>query len=46
MLKLPKYGHTTIREIEVLPAVDTQTYIFTVEDNHNFYANRILVHNK
>lgn len=24
----------------------TQTYIFTVEDNHNFYANGILVHNK
>lgn len=23
-----------------------QTYIFTVEDNHNFYANGILVHNK
>jgi hypothetical protein len=22
------------------------TYIFTVEDNHNFYANTILVHNK
>ena len=24
----------------------TQTYIITVEDNHNFYANGILVHNK
>jgi hypothetical protein len=29
-----------------LPEVDTQTYIITVEDNHNFYANNILVHNK
>lgn len=25
---------------------NVQTYIFTVEDNHNFYANGILVHNK
>jgi intein/homing endonuclease len=29
-----------------LPEVETQTYIITVEDNHNFYANGILVHNK
>ena len=46
MFRLSTYGHTAIKEIEVLPEVDTQTYIFTVEDNHNFYANDILVHNK
>ena len=37
---------TAIRDIEVLPTEDVQTYIITVEDNHNFYANNILVHNK
>lgn len=26
--------------------VDTQTFLLRVEDNHNFYANGILVHNK
>jgi intein/homing endonuclease len=46
MVRLSTYGHTAIKEIEVLPEEDTQTYIFTVEDNHNFYANDILVHNK
>jgi intein/homing endonuclease len=35
-----------IEKIEVLELVDTQTYIFTVENNHNFYANKVLVHNK
>jgi intein/homing endonuclease len=35
-----------ISKIEPQPLVDTQTYIFTVEDNHNFYANGILTHNK
>ena len=35
-----------IEKIESQPLVDTQTYIFTVEDNHNFYANGILTHNK
>ena len=35
-----------ISKMEAQPLVDTQTYIFTVEDNHNFYANGILVHNK
>ncbi len=37
---------TTIEKIEVLELVDTQTYIITIENNHNFYANKILVHNK
>ena len=37
---------TAIKSIELQPIEDTQTYIFTVEDNHNFYANGILVHNK
>jgi intein/homing endonuclease len=35
-----------IEKIEILELVDTQTYIITVENNHNFYANKILVHNK
>lgn len=37
---------TAIREIEELPLATTQTHIITIEDNHNFYANNILVHNK
>ncbi len=37
---------TAIKDIIELDANDTQTYIITVEDNHNFYANNILVHNK
>jgi len=37
---------TAIKDIIELDEVDTQTYIITVEDNHNFYANNILVHNK
>ena len=41
-----KVGHTSITSIEELPMVDTQTYIITVEDNHNFFVNNILVHNK
>lgn len=45
-VRLSINSYTAIKEIEVLPEVDTQTYIFTVEDNHNFYANGILVHNK
>jgi len=35
-----------VQTIEPQPLADTQTYIFTVEDNHNFYANGILTHNK
>lgn len=35
-----------IVSIEELPRVATKTYIFSVEDNRNFYANEILVHNK
>jgi intein/homing endonuclease len=37
-------GFHSIDNIEELPLVDTQTYIVTVEDTHNFYANGILVH--
>jgi len=33
----------SIEELEIKP---TQTYIFEVENNHNFYANGILTHNK
>ena len=35
-----------IESIIELSRTDTQTYIISVEDNHNFYANKILVHNK
>lgn len=37
---------TAIKDIIELDEKDTQTYIITIEDNHNFYANGILVHNK
>jgi intein/homing endonuclease len=37
---------TSIKDIIELDEKDTQTYIITIEDNHNFYANGILVHNK
>lgn len=39
-------SESKIVSITELPEVETQTYIITVEDNHNFYANGILVHNK
>jgi intein/homing endonuclease len=39
-------ANTKITSIEELPMEDTQTYIITIEDNHNFYTNGILVHNK
>jgi hypothetical protein len=32
--------------IQELIKIPTETFIITVEDNHNFYANGILVHNK
>tara|TARA_B100001564_G_C20647965_1_gene675374 strand:- start:105 stop:1991 length:1887 start_codon:yes stop_codon:yes gene_type:complete len=37
---------STITGINSGPLEDTQTYILRVEDNYNFYANNILVHNK
>lgn len=37
---------SNIKEITELNYTTTPVYIFTVEDNHNFYANEILVHNK
>lgn len=43
---LPGMHAVAIDKIEPQPLVDTQTYIFEVEDNHNFYANGILTHNK
>jgi hypothetical protein len=39
-------GKSSIKDIIELDSNDTQTYIITVEENHNFYANNILVHNK
>lgn len=35
-----------IEKIEELPMINTQTHIISVEGNHNFYANNVLVHNK
>jgi len=46
LVRLATGGQTAIKEIVVLKPEDTQTYIFSVEDNHNFYTNNILVHNK
>jgi hypothetical protein len=43
---LPDGTTSTIQSIEDLPMMDYQTYLITVADNHNFYANNILVHNK
>lgn len=37
---------TALKDIIELDENETQTYIITIEDNHNFYANGILVHNK
>lgn len=36
----------SIVSIKEMDRVLTQTYIFTVENNNNFYANGVLVHNK
>ena len=46
LVRLATGGQTAIKEIEVLPYESIQTYIIEVEDNHNFFANNILVHNK
>jgi len=46
LVRLATGGQTAIKEIRVLKPEDTQTYIITVQDNHNFFANNILVHNK
>ena len=43
---LPNGDTSVIESIEDLPMMDYQTYLITVADNHNFYANNILVHNK
>lgn len=52
-IKVGDIVHTVDKEngiqivsIEELAKEDTQTYIFSVEGNRNFYANGILVHNK
>lgn len=39
-------NEVSIVSIEELPAEKTQTYIFHVENNENFFCNGILVHNK
>lgn len=38
---------TNIKEIKIImPKIVNDTYIFTVMDNHNFFANEVLVHNE
>ena len=46
VVNLSDGSKTTIEKIDILNSTETKTYIFTVENNHNFYANNILVHNK
>lgn len=46
IVRLDNKSHSVISNIEVLEPVSTQTYIIEVKDNHNFFANGILVHNK
>lgn len=46
LLNLVNKENVEILSIVELDRVDTQTYIISVEDNRNFYANKILVHNK
>jgi intein/homing endonuclease len=46
LLNLVNNEVVEIISINELDRVDTQTYIFSVEGNRNFYANGILVHNK
>ena len=41
-----KMEKVLIKSIDVVDQINTQTYIFEVEDNNNFYANGILTHNK
>lgn len=45
-LNLDNGGIAKIESITELEKKLTQTYIFTVENNNNFYANGVLVHNK
>jgi hypothetical protein len=46
LVKLSTNSFVALKEIKVLDPVAVDTFIITVEDNHNFYANNILVHNK
>jgi hypothetical protein len=47
LVRLDKDGESaSIKHIQVMEQKETQTYIITIEENHNFYANRVLVHNK
>ncbi len=45
-LNLQNNEKVSIVSISEKDRVLTETYIFTVENNHNFYANGVLVHNK
>ena len=47
VVNLSNLETTEIKDIVVLSESEsTKTYIITVENNHNFYANKVLVHNK
>jgi len=41
-----KDGFAKILDIKVNDTKETQTYLLRVEDNHNYFANGLLVHNK
>lgn len=45
--KFIKIDGSTSSIVDIIESTkETQTYLLRVEDNHNFYANNILVHNK
>ena len=46
ILKDVELNEVSVVSIKELDREKTQTYIFTVEDNHNFFANGLLTHNK
>ena len=43
---LSTVGNATVSEIRMVHDDTPDTYIITVDETHNFYANQILVHNK
>ena len=43
---LSTIGNATVTEIKPIYDDGQDTYIITVDETHNFYANQILVHNK
>jgi intein/homing endonuclease len=46
ILKDIELNEVSVVSIKELDREKTQTYIFHVEDNQNFFANELLTHNK